>query len=961
MRSPSSLVVSVCALSTACEGEPSLSVLDPKLAATPTSIRFEPTPVGLARHAPFRLAETGGGPALDIEAELVPSERSPFSAKVPEEIAGGVAVDLEVTFAPTLSQEFRAILTIRGSSFETLEIPVEGLGLQAPNCDDENPCTDDQPTLDESCTHHIRTGPCDDRNACTESEECFDGRCVGAAVACQAESDCFVALCDFERGCVQLAEPGSCDDDDPCTIDRCTADGCDSEAAPNGYPCGGFAQCELVHICVLGECIEAAVPESTPCSDGDVCTEADRCVTRRCQGERVARPAEISGFARTFGVRGAIGAIVSDGRLVILDPLEGERGSIATVLTRTGSSARVSSQEILPTLVNRGRSSLSSMGENLLVYSDDSGGIKLLSLEPASTVHLISELADTLPMPGMDRAPLAAFQRVVYTCTLGSSELFVINADRPENPSVSSLGLPAPCAGVAVDPVHARLFVSGFAEGGGGIARFDLDPLGNPDFVDRVLLGTGYRMASNGKVLALAEAGPFATSELVQILDIVDFTSRSELDPLDLYFTHSFGDLVFAGDRLFVQTKTGLTSWDVTNPESPALEASFERSGVGNGSNAPPVGAVVTDGRTLFRAGDPVFGEFPLLVEVSGAPTSIEHPFRGGADRLFKSGERVFAFDVRSIHGLESSVPDSPAFSSGSTTPALAAASLWAFGDSGGAPVALAARTWPGVFTSAYSAITRDGRDPDAPIALGAPFTPFSSGVAHVVDDQSRAVRLGISFDGTEAWVSTHRLDDSTRADLTSGLTELARVPLPVHATLDPNHATVAARGDRVVAVTEGRLANPFDTSVVADSRVFVIRLGPNEPTIEASSEVLGHVTGAGIDGDRIVLGVKTSGSLCCGPFQGEVVRYVSVVGNQLVTRGEVAAPYSSGALSIDGDKAIAGTSAGALFLALEESGPRILGSVGLADSPTSAVVVGERVWFAGPHGVTSVRWPCEF
>jgi predicted outer membrane repeat protein len=49
------------------------------------------------------------------------------------------------------------------------------------DCDDVNPCTDDQ-CQKGTCVHVNNTAPCDDGNACTEDDRCAAGSCTGAVI-----------------------------------------------------------------------------------------------------------------------------------------------------------------------------------------------------------------------------------------------------------------------------------------------------------------------------------------------------------------------------------------------------------------------------------------------------------------------------------------------------------------------------------------------------------------------------------------------------------------------------------------------------------------------------------------------------------------------------------------------------------------------------------------------------------
>ena len=74
---------------------------------------------------------------------------------------------------------------------------------------------------------------------------------------------------------------GSCDDNDPCTVDTCEAGGC--EHAP--VVCDGAGDaCHDAPTCdpATGQCVAANKPDGTSCSDGNACTDGDVCQAGEC-------------------------------------------------------------------------------------------------------------------------------------------------------------------------------------------------------------------------------------------------------------------------------------------------------------------------------------------------------------------------------------------------------------------------------------------------------------------------------------------------------------------------------------------------------------------------------------------------------------------------------------------------------------------------------------------------------
>ncbi|MCA9514921.1 MAG: hypothetical protein KC635_08265, partial [Myxococcales bacterium] len=156
----------------------------------------------------------------------------------------------------------------------------------AVTCDDGNGCTTDRCEPATGCVTEARVGaPCDDGSACTGGDACDDaGACVGAAVSCDDADPCTIDRCDPAAGCVTTpaAAGTACDDGDPCTIgEACGDGGCVGGAArecDDGNPC-------TANVCVPGTgCVATLVPNATPCTDGDACTVDDVCAGGVCRG-----------------------------------------------------------------------------------------------------------------------------------------------------------------------------------------------------------------------------------------------------------------------------------------------------------------------------------------------------------------------------------------------------------------------------------------------------------------------------------------------------------------------------------------------------------------------------------------------------------------------------------------------------------------------------------------------------
>lgn len=121
--------------------------------------------------------------------------------------------------------------------------------------------------------------PCDDLDACTQGERCLSGLCGGGSpVDCDDDNPCTFDRCDVAVGCVHRESVLDCDDGDACTMaDRCV----DGECVGAQRSCDDRNPCTR-DICdaVLG-CIHSAANGET-CSDGNPCTEGDVCFNSEC-------------------------------------------------------------------------------------------------------------------------------------------------------------------------------------------------------------------------------------------------------------------------------------------------------------------------------------------------------------------------------------------------------------------------------------------------------------------------------------------------------------------------------------------------------------------------------------------------------------------------------------------------------------------------------------------------------
>jgi len=155
------------------------------------------------------------------------------------------------------------------------------VGGPAPNCDDNNLCTDDSCNVATGCESTDNSVGCDDANACTVDDQCSAGACVsGAARDCGDSNVCTDDSCEPASGCAYADNTSSCDDGDACsTGDTCEASTCQG---------GPARECDDGNGCTDDSCDPgtgcAYSDNSSACDDGDACTTADTCSAGSCAG-----------------------------------------------------------------------------------------------------------------------------------------------------------------------------------------------------------------------------------------------------------------------------------------------------------------------------------------------------------------------------------------------------------------------------------------------------------------------------------------------------------------------------------------------------------------------------------------------------------------------------------------------------------------------------------------------------
>ncbi len=166
-----------------------------------------------------------------------------------------------------------------------------------PECDDDNPCTEDLCNPETGCVNTPLTGTsCDDGDPCTLVDQCYNGVCRGSELdSCDDGNPCTTDSCLSGIGCQHQNRSGTCDDGNACTInDSCGTH--DGEWNCKGTEINPSIYCNDNNDCTLDTCDPASGCQHSPqvgnsCNDHDACTINDVCVavgdSAECQGQAV--------------------------------------------------------------------------------------------------------------------------------------------------------------------------------------------------------------------------------------------------------------------------------------------------------------------------------------------------------------------------------------------------------------------------------------------------------------------------------------------------------------------------------------------------------------------------------------------------------------------------------------------------------------------------------------------------
>ena len=167
-------------------------------------------------------------------------------------------------------------------------------------CDDNNACTFDTCSPDQGCVNTPQNVPCNDGDECTLVDKCVQGQCVGTgAPECEDNNPCTDDACVKEKGCAHVANTATCDDNNACTTqdicaasvctggpppdcnddDECTDDSCGADTGcvhtlntdfeTDQLNCGMCGHvCPQFTVCQGGECL---LMPGRPCQQGGDC------------------------------------------------------------------------------------------------------------------------------------------------------------------------------------------------------------------------------------------------------------------------------------------------------------------------------------------------------------------------------------------------------------------------------------------------------------------------------------------------------------------------------------------------------------------------------------------------------------------------------------------------------------------------------------------------------------------
>lgn len=241
----------------------------------PDAVQFPATALSFPREQAIPVVNRGRAPKT-----VTLSTAAPFSVPTAVlEVPGGAEVALSIAFTPVALGVAQGTLEVDGVS-----IPLEGLGVTAPECGAAGPCEVvrfDPNTV--SCVRGAKANgtACEDALGCIEAGACEEGRCLGRAARCDDADACTTDACAVGRGCRHEAVECAASTT-PCLAPRCDPRlGCTTSPVQDGTPCGAVS-CELANVCLAGACRTVVPPEGFTCAPESACRGEGVCRAKQC-------------------------------------------------------------------------------------------------------------------------------------------------------------------------------------------------------------------------------------------------------------------------------------------------------------------------------------------------------------------------------------------------------------------------------------------------------------------------------------------------------------------------------------------------------------------------------------------------------------------------------------------------------------------------------------------------------
>ena len=263
--------------SSGCRCGASLDPIAGGFRASPTAVEFGRVLEGEQATQSVTLQALGRA-AVTVTA----STAAPFSVPAGVGVPGGGEAELVVTFTAGAAEASGVLSLTAGDA--SVDVTLHGMGVHPPVCTPSGTCLTSAYSLElDRCVETARPDDslCDPQNLCLEQGRCAGGHCNAVARTCNDDNACTDDNCSETAGCVHTARhcPAPIQ---PCQVTTCDPHGgCGYAVAADKSVCGS-ADCESLHICLLGVCREFPTPEDSPCGVAVACLPVGACKNQRC-------------------------------------------------------------------------------------------------------------------------------------------------------------------------------------------------------------------------------------------------------------------------------------------------------------------------------------------------------------------------------------------------------------------------------------------------------------------------------------------------------------------------------------------------------------------------------------------------------------------------------------------------------------------------------------------------------